>query len=103
MTGHEKKVFNEAIDTFGAANQLIVLFEEMSELQKAICKSIRYSKTWFLPQIEEEMADVIIMLDQAKMILGVDDENLEMWRMDKIVRLQERIDKRRAKRGKKTD
>ena len=28
------------------------------------------------------------MLEQVKMIFGIDDEDVEMWRLDKIVRLR---------------
>ena len=92
ITAHEKQVFREAIETYGEAQQLIVLFEEMSELQKEICKCIRYSVTHRRRHVEEEMADVLIMLDQARMILELDDDNIEMWRLDKVARLQQRLE-----------
>ncbi len=87
----EEETFKEAISKNGESLQLIVLFEEMSELQKECCKAFRYSLTKGLhAHIAEEIADVEIMLEQAKMIFGVDDE-VEMWRLDKVVRLRERL------------
>lgn len=86
----ESETFAEAIRRYGEANQLIVLFEEMSELQKEICKSIRYGRKGYKNRIAEELADTEIMLEQAKMIFGIDDE-VEMWRLDKVVRLREQL------------
>lgn len=89
-TRSETDTFREAIKQYGEANQLIVLFEEMSELQKEVCKSIRYNKRQLKPKIAEELADVEIMLEQVKMIFDI-DEDVEGWRLDKTVRLRERL------------
>lgn len=89
-TKTETQTFEAAIKRYGDANQLIVLFEEMSELQKEICKSFRYNRKSYLDTIAEELADVEICLEQAKMIYGIDDA-VEMWRLDKVCRLQERM------------
>ena len=89
-TRSETEVFREAIKQYGEANQLIVLFEEMSELQKEVCKSIRYNKRQLKPKIAEELADVEIMLEQAKIIFGIDDD-VDGWRLDKVVRLKENL------------
>lgn len=62
----------------------------MSELQKEICKSFRYNRKSYLDKIAEELADVEICLEQAKMIYGIDDL-VEMWRLHKMCRLQERL------------
>ena len=89
-TKSEQETFAKAIETYGEASQLIVLFEEMSELQKEICKSIRYNKRQLKTKVAEELADVEIMLEQVKMIFDIDDD-VEMWRLDKVVRLRERL------------
>lgn len=86
----ETEAFTKAIETYGEANQLVILFEEMSELQKEVCKSIRYNKRQFRNPIAEEVADVEIMLEQVKMIYGIEEE-VEMWRLDKVVRLRENL------------
>ena len=39
----EKDIFRSAIDTYGAVMQITVAFEEMSELQKELCKRRRGS------------------------------------------------------------
>lgn len=86
----ETEVFKKAIETYGEANQIVVLFEEMSELTKEVCKSIRFNKDKYRNHIAEEIADVEIMLEQAKLVYGVDDD-VEMWRLDKVVRLREQL------------
>ena len=86
----ETEVFKKAIETYGEAIQLVVLFEEMSELQKEVCKSFRFDRVTRKRYIAEELADVEIMLEQAKIIYGIDDD-VEMWRLDKVVRLKQRL------------
>ena len=89
-TKTETETFRAAIKKYGESHQLIVLFEEMSELQKSVCKSIRYNRKSFEDSIAEELADVEIMLEQLKIILDIDDD-VEGWRLDKVCRLQERL------------
>lgn len=85
---NEGKIFKAAINNFGETNQLHMLLEEMSELQKEVCKSMRYTKKQYREKVAEEIADVEIMLEQVKMIFNI-DEDVEGWRLDKVVRLAE--------------
>lgn len=85
---NEKTVFETAIMEYGAYAQSMMLLEEMSELQKEICKSYRGKDN--AEQIAEEIADVEIMLAQVKMIYGV-AEDAEKWRNAKVKRLWERL------------
>ena len=39
----EQDIFRSAIDTYGEVMQITVAFEEMSELQKELCKHLRGS------------------------------------------------------------
>ena len=39
----EHDIFRSAIDTYGAVMQITIAFEEMSELQKELCKYLRGS------------------------------------------------------------
>ena len=86
----EAEVFAKAIETYGETSQMQMVLEEMSELAKEICKSMRYSKRQYKRRVAEEIADVEIMLEQIKMIFGIDDD-VEGWRLDKTVRLRERL------------
>lgn len=37
----ESKVLQRALDTYGSLPQIVMVFEEMSELQKELCKYLR--------------------------------------------------------------
>lgn len=83
-------VFERAIKTYGEESQLWMVIEEMSELAKEICK---YKRGMNNPEtIAEEIADVQIMLEQAKIIFGNSRRVNEMIEY-KLNRLQSRLDK----------
>lgn len=85
----ESAVLQRALDTYGSALQIVVTIEEMSELQKELCKYLRgkYSPA----SIAEEIADVEIMLEQMKMLFCCADD-VRSIRRRKVERLKERID-----------
>lgn len=93
MTETEKKVFADAIKTYGENAQTDMAIEEMSELTKALLKYRRSQhgdKTCgnnLVGNIVEEIEDVQIMLDQLMLIYGRD----EATRCMKIARLRERL------------
>lgn len=89
-TESEVEVFRKAIETYGEDSQMHMVLEEMSELAKEICKSFRFGKKGRRRKVAEEVADVEIMLEQIKMIYRIDDD-VEMWRLDKVVRLKEKL------------
>jgi len=90
MTDTEKKVFEKALNRFGAIAQIVMVFEEMSELQKALCKHLRGTGPRL--NIAEEIADVEIMLDQMKLHFGLEDQ-VAYDREKKVSRLHERLEK----------
>lgn len=65
-----KEIYEKLIDKFGEKAQVIVAIEELSELQKALCKYLR-GQTNF-ENIVEEIADVKIMLEQLELIFDCD-------------------------------
>lgn len=84
----DEKILEKAIHTFGAQMQMTVAIEELSELQKEICKQLRgVDRTVCLA---EEIADVEIMLEQLKMLFDCADE-VQTWRKGKLMRLECRI------------
>ena len=89
-TKSEQDTFEAAISTYGKEQQLIVAIEELSELQKEICKLMRESMGRPRSKLHEEIADCEIMLEQLKMIYKCDD-SVEGWRLDKVVRLKSRL------------
>lgn len=85
----ESKVLQRALDTYGSLPQIVMVFEEMSELQKELCKYLRgkYSPA----NIAEEIADVEIMLEQMKMLFCCADD-VRAGRRRKVARLKKRLD-----------
>lgn len=59
-------VYEKALAHYGAEAQTLMMFEEMSELQKELCKRSRGADN--IDSIAEEIADVEIMLEQMKIL-----------------------------------
>lgn len=77
---------NQSVDV----NKTIVI-EELSELQKEVCKDLRgYERRL---EIKEEMADVYICLQMLKEIYNFSDGELEKMYERKMKRNIERINK----------
>lgn len=78
-TGLNKQEVLETIIAGGYNIQSLIAMEECAELQKAISKLIRYGdeNKENYDNLVEEMADVIICLEQLKMMYQVSDEELK--------------------------
>ena len=85
---------------YGIEDRSILLIEELSELTKAITKwnrvkqeslSVKIDEATARDNIVEEMADVLIMIKQVQMLLGIDDLEIETVRTTKIARTMELI------------
>ena len=83
--------YKQAIKTYGEHAQKLMAIEEMSELTKEICKDFR----WKLDRehLIEEMADVLIMLDQMLILYKISGEEVGLMRIKKVERLRERLKK----------
>lgn len=81
------EIIKRAIDTFGKDAQIQMLFEEMAELQNALCKLARNRGT--ADQVCEEIADVMIMCLQMAHIYGT--KRVEQWANRKMIRLKDRL------------
>lgn len=76
---------NQSVDV----NKTIVI-EELSELQKEVCKDMRgYERRL---EIKEEMVDVYICLQMLKEIYNFSDEELEKMYKRKMMRNIQRIE-----------
>lgn len=84
----EPYVLEKAIETFGPEHQQLMAIEEMSELQKELCK--RYRGFDNQEHIAEEIADVEIVLEQLTMMFRCREKVSEI-RAEKVKRLWERI------------
>ena len=78
----------QALDTYGAEAQTLVAFEEMAELEKELCKHARGRDN--RDAIAEEIADVLIMLEQMMLLHDCKDAVAD-FRRRKIKRLAERL------------
>ena len=84
----ENEILLSALTKWGAGMQTVMVFEEMAELQKELCKGLRGKDN--RGYIAEEIADVRIMLDQME-ILHDCTEDVDTWRKVKLARLEKRL------------
>lgn len=84
----EIKIIDNAIRCFGIRSQAVVAIEELSELQKELCKWLRGNADF--NHIAEEIADVEIMVTQIKRAFGL-NEQVDKQRVYKLRRLEARI------------
>jgi hypothetical protein len=84
----EKIVFESAIQHYGVEAQQKMVLEEMSELQKEICKLWRGRDA--ITHIAEETADMEIMLEQLKLMLNIEGK-VNDFRQQKVERLVQRL------------
>lgn len=85
-----ENIYRKAIETYGAYGQTVVAVEELSELQKELCKAIRNGLEPDKDHLAEEMADVYIMLEQMEMLYDLD--TVDLWKAKKIERLKKRLE-----------
>lgn len=82
-------ICRRALETYGIREQKMMLFEEMAELQDAICKEHR-GRISSLVDISTEIADVAIMCEQMALYYGKDTIQ---WLIDeKLKRLSKQLD-----------
>lgn len=78
------KLYQKAMDKYGLENQTRMVFEEMAELQKELCKALRgFINT---KNISEEIADVEIMLEQMKQYYKLDEmtEEVKIYKLNRL-------------------
>ena len=81
---HEMSLLQRAIAKYGKDAQMKMVLEEMSELQKEICKLWRGKDN--RDAIAEEVADVEIMLNQLHVIFG-DNTEAEAEKLEHLARI----------------
>lgn len=88
----EKLILKSAILEFGFDNQLNMLIEECSELIVECCKLKRGRDH----NLNEEIADVLIMIEQIMMF--IDADSVASIKEQKLIRLQQRVNDSISKR-----
>lgn len=89
MLSFDISTIQKSIKQYDDKNQLIVALEELSELQKEICKKLRGNEN--VDMVIEEIADVYIMLEDLKQILNIKDKDIQREINFKLNRLEERM------------
>lgn len=82
----EQVLYKAALEKWGEDSQIKMLYEEMAELQKALCKFDRKQCVEALVSVQEEIADVEIMLGQMRIIFG--DSGPDLIKKKKLKRLE---------------
>lgn len=85
---NQESVYVKLIEKY-KDKQLIVAIEELSELQKELCKTLRGNIN--KENIIEELADVYIMLDQIKVYFSITCNEVKEMIDKKIERTKERL------------
>ena len=83
-----KELYTKLLNLYGD-KQIIIAIEELSELQKELCKSLRNNYNY--GNIVEEIADVEIMLEQMKIYFEINENEIEGMKKLKIERTKERL------------
>lgn len=83
-----EQVYTNAYIQYGEKLQLVVAVEELSEVQKEICKILRGKPD--LDHLAEEVADAIIMLEQIRMYFDLRDK-VDEYIDAKVLRLDRRL------------
>ena len=81
-------IYRKAFERFGKVNQITVAVEELSELQKELCKVLRGNMN--IENVVEEIADVEIMIEQLHIMFNA-DRDIDKVKAQKIDRLKCRM------------
>lgn len=85
---NRNELYKRMLDKFGDL-QMVVAVEELSELQKEVCKAMRgkFNKE----HLAEEIADVKIMIDQIMLHYAIQESEVQQVIDEKLKRTEERF------------
>ena len=93
-----KEVLKQAIKTYGTHNQMLKCIEECGELSRAVSRILTelssgdgFTTEESQENLYEELADVLIMIDQMMMIFECREKVFEQG-LRKLNRLKERLE-----------
>lgn len=100
MVEIDARVNDETMDRYGIQNQSLVAMEELSELQKAVSKLVRYPEERTKPfdfkglrnNLIEEMADVLICMDQLIEYYQIERSEIQEFIQAKQARQAKRLE-----------
>ncbi len=70
----KEKIYREALELWGREAQLQMVIEEAAETIQALCKVKRYNSLFEHVCLAAEIADLEIVLEQAKIILECESQ-----------------------------
>ena len=96
----DEKINKETMNRYGIERQSLVAMEELSELQKAISKLVRYPEERTKPfdfkglrnNLIEEMADVLICMDQLIEYYQIERHEIQEFIQAKQARQAKRLE-----------
>ena len=89
---NNRDVYINAINAYGTEEQIRMIYEEMCELGVALSKHHRDPGMKTIRDVQEEIADVQIMLEQAKEMFG--RAEVEWFLQEKTERLRKRVEEK---------
>ena len=93
MTQAEKDLYERNIQYHGIEQETTIAMEECSELIQAISKCKRYGcMDNYRDNLIEEIADVLFVIDELKLIYNISDEAISEIKQYKIDRQTYRIE-----------
>ena len=93
ITNYTRGLYDRAIKRWGGQAQLRMLQEECGELIVAVAHVLRKNKSLSTTELADEIADVEIMCEQARVLLGDEGSDLVDRAKDaKLRRLQARLE-----------
>lgn len=96
---NNRDVYINAINAYGTEEQIRMIYEEMCELGVALSKYHRNPGMETVRDVQEEIADVQIMLEQAKEMFGRVD--VEWFLQEKTERLRKKVEEKLEAANKK--
>lgn len=91
----DREKLTTIIEHYGVENQILKTCEELTELQAELLKGHNKHNSFAkfrVDDIQNEMADVLIMLEQLKIIFNIDDFSIDYGISYKINRQLKRIE-----------
>lgn len=86
LSTENKELCYQVLQKYGTESQMLMVIEECSELQKAICKHFRKTDRTIDGDILEEMVDVIVMCEQLRLIACIPMEDVNARAKAKLER-----------------
>ena len=85
-----KETYKRIVNHYGKNSQKLKAIEELTELEELIIKDVN-GKEVYQKAIQEEIADVFVMLNQLLLIYGISDSAIDAEVNRKLKRTIERM------------